>query len=128
MNKLAGNSKLRLTKNNSKKMKKIEIKNEKEVLKALKRGVVEGRLALVKTSDGRNMIEFKAYNRKPQTYRADKLICLLENGWVKESAQRIKVHESVDKHLGMARIVSILERDMRDAKNALINLELEECL
>ena len=109
-------------------MKKIEIKNEKEVLKALKRGVVEGRLALTITSDGRNMIEFKAYNRKPQTYRADKLICLLENGWVKESAQRIKVHESVDKHLGMARIVSILERDMRDAKNALINLELEDSL
>jgi hypothetical protein len=109
-------------------MKKIEIKNEKEVLKALKRGVVEGRLALVKTSDGRNMIEFVAYNRKPQTYRADKLICLLENGWVKESAQRIKVHESLDKHLGTARIVSVLERDMRDAKNALINRELEECL
>ncbi len=83
---------------------------------------------MVKTSDGRNMIEFVAYNRKPQTYRADKLICLLENGWVKESALRIKVHESVDKRLGMARIVSVLERDMRDAKNALINREMEECL
>ena len=107
-------------------MKKIEIKNEKEVLKALNRGVVEGRLALVKQEDGHSVIEFVAYNRKPQTYRADKLICLLENGWVKESAQRIKVHESVDKRLGMARIVSVLERDMRDAKNALINKELEE--
>ena len=109
-------------------MKKIEIKNEKEVLKALKRGVVEGRLALVKTADGHNLIEFVAYNRKPQTYREDKLICLLENGWMKESTQRIKVHESVDKRLGMARIVSILDRDMRDAKNALINREQEECL
>ena len=128
MNKLAGTSKLRLTKINSKKMKKIEIKNEKEVLKALKRGIVEGRLALVKTSDGRNMIEFKAYNRKPQTYRADKLICLLENGWVKESPRRYKVYDSFNKRLGMARIISILERDMRDAKLALINKEMEESL
>jgi hypothetical protein len=56
------------------------------------------------------------------------VVCYLENGWVKESPRRYKVYDSFNKRLGMARIISIRERDMRDAKLALINKEMEESL
>ena len=106
-------------------MKKIEIKNEKEVLKALRNGrVVKGRLALTETTDNHIVIAFVPYNIHPYRCKKDELICWLNNGWVKRSATRIKVHESIPGKLGMARIVSILDQDIRHAKNALIDEEL----
>ena len=104
-------------------MKKIiEIKNEKEVLRTLKSGrIVEGRLALVETDDGSIFIEFVAYNRQHKRLK-DKLIKVLEHGWVKESKQRIKVYESVPKALGNARVVDVLARETDDAIDAIENL------
>ncbi len=97
-----------------------------DAMAGLKKGKrIEGALYVDK---GTGLLTFKPYFRKPRTYMADKLICYLEEGWVKESAERIKVHVSINKLLGMARIVSILERNTRDAKNALINKEMEESL
>ncbi len=97
-----------------------------DAMSGLKKGKrIEGALYVDK---GTGLLTFKPYFRKPRTYMADKLICYLEEGWVKESAERIKVHVSINKLLGMARIVSILERNTRDAKNALINKEMEESL
>ena len=92
-------------------------------LKKVKR--IEGALFIDKST---GLLTFKPYNRKPRTRLADKLVCYLEEGWVKESAERIKVHVSINKLLGMARVISILDRNMRDAKNALINKEIEESL
>ena len=110
-------------------MKKIEIKNESDVIKSLNKGlVVSGRLVKRRLEGGLTITEFIPYNRSKKRRIPDVLICHLEHGWVKESTQRIKVHESLPKHLGMARLISILERDMRDAKNALINKEMEESL
>ena len=106
-------------------MKKIEIKNEKEVLNSLKSGrIVEGRLALVKTDDGGQQLEFVAYNRKNKR-KKDKLIKELEHGWVKESAQRLKFFSSVKKSLGTARVIGVLERETNAAKDALIDRELD---
>ena len=106
-------------------MKKIEIKNEKEVLNSLKSGrIVEGRLALVKTDDGGQQLEFVAYNRKNKR-KKDKLIKELEHGWVKESAQRLKFFCSVKKGLGTARVIGVLERETNAAKDALIDRELD---
>ena len=106
-------------------MKKIEIKNESEVMKSLNKGlVVSGRLVKRQLECGRTITEFIPYNRSNSRRKADVLICRLEHGWVKESAQRIKVHDSLPKHLGTARIISILEREMREAKLTLINKEL----
>ena len=104
-------------------MKKIiEIKNEKEVLRTLKSGrIVEGRLALVETDDGSIFIEFVAYNRQHKRPK-DKLIKVLEHGWVKESKQRIKVYESIPKALGNARVVDVLDRETDDAIDAIENL------
>ena len=48
-------------------MKKIEIKNEANVMEALKKGLkVEGRLWLEETEDGELIIWFQQYDRKPR--------------------------------------------------------------
>ena len=71
-------------------------------------------------------VTFLAYNRKSRSHHKDKLIKKLPWGWVKESMTRIKVHESMPKDLGTARILSILDDQNRQAKNALIDRELIE--
>ena len=84
---------------------------------------VEGVL-FVDKSTGR--ITFKAYNRKPIKRMRDRLIRVLEHGWVKESTERIKVYDSIPKVLGTARVMSVLDREMDTAKDALIDRELIE--
>jgi len=71
-------------------------------------------------------ITFNAYNRKPRRRIKDRLIRLLEHGWVKESEERIKVYESIPKDLGTPRVMNVLEREVKEAKNALIDWELIE--
>lgn len=62
---------------------------------------------------------------KPGYHRPfDRLICILEHGWVKESTQRIKVYESIPKDIGTARVTGVLDRKVKQAKNALMDREL----
>ena len=106
-------------------MKKIQIRNEQEIMNALMCGrMVEGRLALVTTDDNLKAIEFVAYNRNPRSRRKDKLLCYLEHGWVKESVKRIKVFESLPKRIGALRVVEALEREMAQAANEIEEREL----
>ena len=107
-------------------MKKIEIKNEQIVIKALRQGrMVEGRLALVKLPDGRCITEFRPYNRTAPKRRVDKLLRVLEHGWVRESSDRIKVYESIPKALGTPRMITVLERESKSAQEALIDREFD---
>ena len=71
-------------------------------------------------------IVFKAYNRQPRTKCVNKLLRRLEHGWVKESRQRIKVYVSIPKDLGMARVMAVIDRETKEAKDALIDRELIE--
>lgn len=70
-------------------------------------------------------LTFKAYNRKPQVRQKDRMVKKLPWGWVKESLERIKVFGSFPKDVGTARVMGLLEEQTRDAKNALIERELE---
>ena len=90
-------------------------------LKAEKR--LEGVLFLDKTNGS---IKFKAYNRKPRVRLKDRIIRYLEHGWVKESPDRIKVYESLPKNIGTARMMSVLEREAKEVKNALMEWEIIE--
>jgi hypothetical protein len=90
-------------------------------LKAEKR--LEGVLFIDKDNGS---IKFKAYNRKPRVRLKDRIIRYLEHGWVKESPDRIKVYESLPKNIGTARMMSVLEREAKEVKNALIDYELIE--
>ena len=107
-------------------MKKIEIKHENIVMNLLKKGFkVEGRLWLEETEDGELIIWFDRYNRKPQPKQRNWLIRRLEHGWVKESVERIKVYESIPKEIGMPRILAVIDRETKEAKEALIDHELD---
>ena len=68
---------------------------------------------------------FKAYSRKPQIKHKDVLVKKLPWGWIKESLERIKVFGSFPKDMGTAGVMGLLEEHNRDAKNALIERELD---
>ena len=70
-------------------------------------------------------LTFKAYNRQPRVREKDQLVKKLPWGWVKESLERIKVFGSFPKDMGTATIMGLLEEHTRDAKNALIDRELD---
>ena len=70
-------------------------------------------------------LTFKAYNRQPRVREKDQLVKKLPWGWVKESLERIKVFGSFPKDMGTATIMRLLEEHNRDAKNALIDRELD---
>ena len=70
-------------------------------------------------------LTFKAYNLQPQVRHKDKLVKKLPWGWVKESLERIKVFGSFPKDMGTARVMGLLDEHTRDAKNALIENELD---
>ena len=106
--------------------KKVFMKDEEVVMNALKKGLkVEGRLWLEETEDGQLIICFQQYDRKPKGFYSDQLIQRLEHGWVKESKERIKLFESLPKALGTSRVVAVIDREMREAKNALLDRELD---
>ena len=63
-------------------------------------------------------------NRKIMKQR-NWLIRRLEHGWVKESVERIKVYESIPKDIGTAKVLAVIDRETKEAKNALIDRELD---
>ena len=109
---------------NDKVMKKfIFVLNAVELLSKLYAGKrVEGVL-FMDESTGR--LTFKAYNRQQRIRHKDQLVKKLPWGWVKESLERIKVFGSFPKDMGTAQVMGLLDEHTRDAKNALIDRELD---
>ena len=70
-------------------------------------------------------LTFKAYNRKPYVRKKDRLVKKLPWGWVRESLERIKVFGSFPKDYGTAQVMGMLEEHTKEAKNALIDRELD---
>ena len=106
---------------------KVQVELSQEVLAAIMNGkCVEGSLRLQLSSMGtHNEIGFRPYNRKPRVKYHDRMIHRLEHGWVKESKERIKLFESVPKELGTARILAVIDREVKEAKDSLIDRELD---
>ena len=63
-------------------------------------------------------LTFKAYNRQVRIREKDV-------GWVKESMQRVKVFGSFPKEYSTAQVMGLLEEHTKEAKNALIDRELD---
>ena len=105
-------------------MKKyIFVLNAIELLKQLLNGKrVEGVLYM---DENTGRLTFKAYNRQPRVREKDRLVKKLPWGWVKESLERIKVFGSFPKDMGTAQVMGLLDEHTRDAKNALIDRELD---
>ena len=70
-------------------------------------------------------LTFKAYNRQQRVRHKDQLVKKLPWGWVKESVMRLKVFGSFPKDLGTARVMGLMEEHTKEAKNALIERELD---
>ena len=70
-------------------------------------------------------LTFKAYNRQPRVRAKDLMVKKLPWGWVKESMERIKVFGSFPKELSTPRVMGLLEEHTKDARNALIERELD---
>ncbi len=68
------------------------------------------------------VIKFEAFGRSKR--KKDRLIRTLEHGWVKESASRVKVFNSVPKGLGTARIINVLERETKVVAETLMDCEI----
>ena len=69
-------------------------------------------------------VTFRAYQRQPRQ-RHERVVCQLENGWLKESPKRIKFYTSVKKILGFRLVNVAMHRDLNDAMG---KLEVEELL
>ena len=70
-------------------------------------------------------LTFKAYNRQPRVREKDRMVKKLPWGWVKESMERIKVFGSFPKEVGTARVMGLMDDNHHDAKNAMIERELD---
>ena len=93
-----------------------------EVLERLVEGkCVEGSL---RRDEWTGKVTFKAYNRQPRL-RHDRVVCQLENGWLKESPQRYKFYNSVKKGLGRRMVDVVMHRELNAAMQV---LEVEEIL
>ena len=93
-----------------------------EVLERLVEGkCVEGSL---RRDEWTGKVTFKAYNRQPRL-RHDRVVCQLENGWLKESPQRYKFYNSVKKDLGRRMVDVVMHRELNAAMQA---LKIEEIL
>ena len=105
-------------------MKKyVFVLNAIELMKLLVDGKrVEGVLYMDQNT---GKLTFKAYNRKPQIKRKDVLVKKLPWGWIKESLERIKVFGSFPKDFCTAQIIELLNEHNQDAKNALVEKELD---
>jgi hypothetical protein len=104
-------------------MKKyIFVLNAIELMNQLMNGKrVEGAL-YVDQNTGR--LTFKAYNRQPRN-RHERVVCQLENGWLKESPQRYKFFSSVKKALGRRMVDVVMHRELKSSMEV---VEEEEIL
>ena len=105
-------------------MKKyIFVLNALELLSKLYVGKrVEGVLFM---DENTGKLTFKAYQRQPRKREKDALVKKLPWGWVKESMQRVKVFGSFPKEYSTAQVMGLLEEHTKEAKNALIDRELD---
>ena len=104
-------------------MKKF-IAIEEEVLVRLVEGkYVEGSLH---RDQWTGVITFNAWVRKSPKHPKDRVICQLENGWLKESAERIKFFNSVKKELGAVQVSEVMVRELETAMNAMLREKMAE--
>ena len=104
--------------------KYIYILNAVSVMaKLLKDKRIEGVLYIDQNT---GKLTFKAYNRQSREREKDRLVKKLPWGWVKESVERVKVFGSFPKDFCMAQIIGLMNEHNQDAKNALIDKELDD--
>ena len=105
----------------------IKVNISEETWARMKQGKrVEGTLGLNQWTGEKTFNAFCRKSRMPGYVRpAYKTIAELDNGWVKESATLIIRREAFPKRLSTARVISLMDKGNEQAKNALIDKELD---
>ncbi len=88
--------------------------------------LVEGRCVegSLRRDEWTGKVTFKAYNRQPRD-RHERVVCQLENGWLKETPQRYKFFNSVKKSMGRRMVDVVMHRQLNAAMQT---LEIEEII
>ncbi len=71
-------------------------------------------------------IVFNCWNRKPRQKQQEVVIGRTYFGKVTETPQRYKLYESLPKAMGAPRVLKALERDVAEAKTAIVTNEIIE--
>ena len=103
-------------------MRKYIAIDEEVLVRLLEGKYVEGSLHRDKWT---GVITFNAWVRKSPKHPKDRVICQLENGWLKESAERIKFFNSVKKELGAVQVSEVMVRELETAMNAMLREKME---
>ena len=106
-------------------MKKMIEITEEAIARLVQGKCVEGSLRMDELT-GR--VSFRPYRRLSRMPGWVKKVHLLEHGWVKESQERISLFESVPKRLGLVRAFHIIDRDIREAKDAVMEWDMIESM
>ena len=108
---------------NSTSMKKLILIDEEVLVRLVEGKYVEGSLH---RDQWTGVITFNAWVRKRPKHPKDRVICQLENGWLKESPTRIKFFNSVKKDLGIVRVSEVMERELETATLTMVREKLAE--
>ena len=93
-----------------------------DVMDRLMKGLsVEGSLKYDKTL---HRLTFRRYNRlsREPGYQppGEEKVRQMDFGWLGRTSRRFKFHESIPSKFSLDRILKILDRDVRDAKDAIV--------
>ena len=98
-------------------MTKKYIEISAETLRRLNEGkYVEGSLHVDQVS---NKIVFNSWKPRDRKQSRDRILIRLEHGWLKESAERYKFYNSVDKKLGLVQVSKAMARELEYAMDEL---------
>jgi len=98
---------------------RVEISDE-ALLEIMSGKRIEGSLRMQPASGKQEKgIAFRAYQRLSRGNRRDRMVCQLENGWLKESAKRYKFFNSVKKELGISATLTVMKRELEIAMHEL---------
>ena len=103
-------------------MKKYIELSDEVIARLVEGKCVEGSL---RRDEWTGKVTFRPYQRLSRIRQKDRLVKKLPWGWVRESLERIKVFGSFPKDYSTAQVMGMMEEHTMDAKNALIERELD---
>ncbi len=106
------------------KVMKIQIECCDEQLQRMKSG--KSLIGAIRYDKSTRKYVFKPWKSRMVRHEPDRLVCLLEHGWMKESTQRYKFYSSVDKDLGAKMVCNAMSRELKMATKELMNMLNED--
>ena len=105
----------------------IKIKVDESVIARMRKGeFVRGSLHFNKKTGEKSFTAYVKKPKEPGYSPTSNTIAELDNGWLKETKTLIIRREAFQKRLGIPRIMAQMDSGNKQAKDALINRELDD--